>query len=128
MPSSSSPRPASRRVLIVDDDADTAAALAALLAVDGYIVDVAGSGEEALERFAVESYHLLLTDLMLPGMSGVELTHTVHEGSPSTAIVLVTAHATLKTAVAALRRGASDYLEKPVIARKLRERVAALPR
>jgi DNA-binding NtrC family response regulator len=117
---------ASKRVLVVDDDPETVNGLAAILKEDGYQVDVVGSAEEALERFAVTTYHLLLTDLLLPGKSGVELTKTVHDAAPATAIVLITGHATVKTAVSALKRGASDYIRKPVNPKKLRERVRAL--
>jgi DNA-binding NtrC family response regulator len=67
-----------------------------------------------------------LTDLLLPGKSGVELTKLVHDAAPATAIVLITGHATVKTAVSALKRGASDYIRKPVNPKKLRERVQTL--
>ena len=125
-PAEAKTAPGAKRVLVVDDDPETVAGLAAILRDDGYQVDVVGSAEEALERFVVNSYHLLLTDLLLPGKSGVELTKTVHEAAPATAIVLITGHATVKTAVSALKRGASDYIRKPVNPKKLRERVKAL--
>src|SRR5262245_26434449 len=115
-----------KKVLVVDDDPETVQGLAAILKEDGYQVDVVGSAEEALERFSVTTYHLLLTDLLLPGKSGVELTKTVHDAAPATAIVLITGHATVKTAVSALKRGANDYLRKPVSPKKLKERVQAL--
>jgi DNA-binding NtrC family response regulator len=115
-----------RRVLVVDDEPETAAALAAILRDDGHQVDVVVSAEEAIDRFANTTYHLLLTDLLLPGKSGVELTKLIHDAAPATAIVLITGHATVKTAVSALKRGASDYIRKPVNPKKLRERVRAL--
>jgi DNA-binding NtrC family response regulator len=115
-----------KKVLVVDDEPETAAGLAAILRDDGYQVDVAASAEEALDRFSVSTYHLLLTDLLLPGKSGVELTKLVHDAAPGTAIVLITGHATVKTAVSALKRGASDYIRKPVNPKKLRERVRTL--
>jgi DNA-binding NtrC family response regulator len=114
------------RVLVVDDQPDEAEALALLLREEGLAVDTAFDAEAAIERFRVETYHLLITDLLLPGKSGVELTRAIHEASPATAIILVTGHATVKTAVSALKRGASDYLRKPVTPKKLKERVAAL--
>src|SRR5450432_4199293 len=89
------PLVAVKRILIVDDEPETAAGLAAILSEDGHQVDVAGSAEEALERFSVITYHLLLTDLLLPGKSGVELTKIVHDAAPATAIVLITGHATV---------------------------------
>ncbi len=117
---------APRKILIVEDDQEAAAMLVELLRGEGYGVDAVGSAEEAIERFRVETYHLLLTDLLLPGKSGVELTKLVHEACPATAIVLITGHATVKTAVTALKRGANDYLRKPVAPKKLIERVSAL--
>jgi DNA-binding NtrC family response regulator len=117
---------APKKVLVVDDDPETVAGLAAILREDGYHVDVVGTAEDALERFKADTYHLLLTDLLLPGKSGVELTKLVHDAAPATAIVLITGHATVKTAVSALKRGASDYIRKPVNPKKLRERVQAL--
>jgi DNA-binding NtrC family response regulator len=115
-----------KRALVVDDDPESVAALADMLRQDGLTVDTATTAEEALERFGVATYHLLLTDLLLPGKSGVELTKLIHDAAPATAIVLITGHATVKTAVSALKRGASDYIRKPVNPKKLRERVKAL--
>jgi DNA-binding NtrC family response regulator len=119
-------RLAGKRILVVDDEPDAAETMGAILREDGYQVDVVANAEEALDRFGVESYHLLLTDLFLPGKSGVDLTREVHDKCPATAIVLITGHATVKTAVAALKRGASDYIRKPVNPVKLRERIAKL--
>jgi DNA-binding NtrC family response regulator len=118
--------PAPKKILVVDDETETGAGLAAILREDGHHVDVVGSAEEAMERFGTTTYHLLLTDLLLPGKSGVELTKIVHEAAPATAIVLITGHATVKTAVSALKRGAADYIRKPVNPKKLRERVKGL--
>ena len=77
-----------KRVLVVDDDPETVAGLADILREDGLQVDVVGSAEDALERFKATTYHLLLTDLLLPGKSGVELTKLIHDAAPATAIVL----------------------------------------
>src|SRR5262249_30278026 len=85
-----------KRVLVVDDDPETVAGLADILREDGLQVDVVGSAEDALERFKATTYHLLLTDLLLPGKSGVELTKMIHDAAPATAIVLITGHATVK--------------------------------
>jgi len=114
------------RVLVVEDDASAAEALVQILQRDGLVVDHVSSGEDALVRFAETTYHILLTDLLLPGMSGIELTRLVHEGAPGTAIVLITGHATVNTAVRALQHGATDYLKKPIDPRKLRASVADL--
>src|SRR5262245_17571059 len=115
-----------KKVLVVDDEPDAVETMAAILREDGHTVDTSPTAEEALERFRQETYHLLLTDLLLPGKSGVDLTKIIHENCPATAIVLITGHATVKSAVSALKRGASDYIKKPVNPKKLKERVAAL--
>src|SRR5207253_483716 len=115
-----------RKLMVVEDEEQTALELGAVLREDGYQVEVVGSAEEALQRFTVDTYHLIITDLLLPGKSGVDLTKILHDACPGCAIVLITGHATVKSAVAALKRGASDYIRKPIIPRKLRERVAAL--
>src|SRR5262245_33929878 len=87
-PSARAVRPqAAKKLLVVDDEADVVESMAAILREDGYLVDIAATAEEALERFRSETYHLLLTDLFLPGMSGVELTKEIHEKAPATAIV-----------------------------------------
>jgi DNA-binding NtrC family response regulator len=125
-PRAAAPSVAGRRVLVVDDEEAAANGLAEILREDGYLVDVVYTAEDALERFRSETYHLLLTDLLLPGKSGVELTKTIHDHCPATAIVLITGHATVKTAVAALKRGANDYIRKPVVPKKLKEQVRAL--
>jgi DNA-binding NtrC family response regulator len=126
-PAARSVRPsAPKKVLVVDDEPDAVETMAAILREDGHMVDTSATAEDALDRFRLETYHLLLTDLLLPGKSGVDLTKIIHESCPATAIVLITGHATVKTAVAALKRGASDYIRKPVNPKKLRERVAAL--
>src|SRR5262245_57942786 len=110
-----------RKLLIVDDEEEARLGLAEILRAEGYAVDTATTAEEAIERFRSETYHLLMTDLLLPGKSGVELTRLVHEACPATAIVLITGHATVKTAVASLKRGASDYIRKPVNPKRLKE-------
>ena len=121
------PPPPTRRLLVVEDERETAEDLAAYLREEGgYHVDVAGTAEEALQRFTRETYHLVITDLLLPGKSGVELTRALQENVPGCVVILVTGHATVKTAVAALKRGAADYIRKPVVPRKLRERIAQL--
>ncbi|HJZ87672.1 MAG TPA: sigma-54 dependent transcriptional regulator [Polyangia bacterium] len=118
--------PHRRKILVVDDEDEAREGLVEILRTEGYAVDAADTAEQALERFRAETYHLLLTDMLLPGKSGVDLTKIIHEAAPATAIVLITGHATVKTAVAALKRGASDYIRKPVNPKKLKERLQTL--
>src|SRR2546426_675834 len=73
-----------RKILVVDDEEDARAGLTEILRLEGYSVDQAATAEDALEHFRTETYHLLLTDLLLPGKSGVELTKIVHDACPAT--------------------------------------------
>lgn len=117
-----------RRVLLVDDDPTVLEPLAAILAPDGYEVLTAGSTEEALHIFQNSPAHVVVADLVMPGKNGIELTRQVKERSPGTAVLMVTGHGTMKTAMGALKAGAADFLLKPVDPRKLRLLVAELAR
>ncbi len=104
----------SPRILVVDDEATTRISLAEVLRLEGYDVTVAASGEEALGIIASQSpFDLMVLDLKMPGMDGLQLTETVQRRSPDTVIILLTAFGTLETAIQAIRRGAHDYLLKP---------------
>lgn len=106
------------RVLIVDDTRfDREIARDALDGI-GSLTE-AGSAEEALDRLRAEPFDLLLTDLHLPGLSGLDLLARVRGEHPATDVILVTAHASVDSAVQALRMGAADYLRKPVRADEL---------
>lgn len=112
------------RILAVDDDPAALGAVVDLLRRDGHEVDTASSSEEADDRIRHTSYHLVITDLVMPGRSGIELTRTVKERLPDASVIVVTGHANLQTAISALKAGATDYLTKPVEARQLRTIVA----
>ncbi len=99
------------KALIVDDDANSLSALAALVSREGFITATAGDLREARRALQVEPPDVLLADLQLPDGSGLDL---LNERPPSVDVVLITGHATVDTAVAALRMGAADYLTKPV--------------
>jgi len=111
------------RLLIVDDDAGDAEALRALLAEDGHVVDMVSSAEQALARFRDSTYTAVLADLQLPGESGLDLVRALRSDAPATAVVVLTGHASVSTAVAALKHGAVDYLKKPVNPAQLRRLV-----
>ncbi len=105
--------PPRARVLIVDDSRfDRELALAAI--ADTADVRCCGSVEEALEALAREPYDLVLSDLVLPGLSGADLLARLRDDYPNTDGILITAHASLDSAVEALRLGAVDYLSKPI--------------
>jgi two-component system OmpR family response regulator len=111
------------RILIVDDEAGIRFALEETLARDGYQVTTAESGEAALACVAAQPTDLVLIDLRLPGMSGMEVLAALRQQSPDTVVIVLTAHASLETAVEALRQGAHDYLFKPCKTVELRESV-----
>ncbi len=114
------------KILAVDDDAAALEAVVDMLRGEGYEVHAAGSAEEAEELLHRESYHLVITDLVMPGKSGIELTAMVKENLPQAVVLMVTGHASLQSAVTALKAGAVDYLQKPVDPRKLKTQVARI--
>ncbi|MFT4626881.1 MAG: DNA-binding NtrC family response regulator [Myxococcota bacterium] len=116
------------RILVVDDEAVLCRNLARYLTLQGHAVDTAGSGEEALELAETAAYALVITDQRMPGMSGLELIHQLQSAQPEALTLLITAYASVDSAVDALRSGASDYLLKPVALDALGRRVAALLR
>ncbi|HPF35562.1 MAG TPA: sigma-54 dependent transcriptional regulator [Candidatus Krumholzibacteria bacterium] len=103
-------------ILVVDDEPELCQALSRLLSRNGYHVLTAGNGEEALEVLRQESVPLVLSDLMMPRMGGVELLKAAKVISPATEFVIVTGHGTIETAVEAMKLGAYDFVEKPFTA------------
>ena len=101
-------------ILIVDDEKGQREILTTILQKEGYrIVDVPG-GREAMEHLKEDEYDLILTDLKMQGMSGMELLENVLAEDPQQCIVMMTAHGTIDSAVEAMKKGAFDYLEKPL--------------
>ncbi|MBI3802526.1 MAG: GAF domain-containing protein [Nitrospirae bacterium] len=101
------------RILVIDDEPHLLETLAEILRLEGYEVETAGAGEEALEKLRGADYALVIIDHHLPDMTGLELhTQSMKLAAPPVTIIL-TGHASVDTAVEALRRGASDYLLKP---------------
>jgi two-component system response regulator HydG len=101
-------------VLVVDDESNARNALAELLRDEGYGVETAADGFKALAKFDDFSPDLVLTDLRMPGMDGLELLRTVRKREPEVCVIVMTAHGAVDTAVAAMREGAADYLAKPL--------------
>src|SRR6185436_1306291 len=102
------------RILIVDDEANARMALAELLRDEGYSVETAADGFKALPKLDDFSPDLVLTDLKMPGMDGLELMRKARDEEPERVVVLMTAFGSVDTAVAAMREGAADYLTKPI--------------
>jgi DNA-binding NtrC family response regulator len=111
----SNPRPASRSVLVVDDEPLIRATLAEYLNGEGFAVTACASGEEALALAEQQAYDVALCDVQLPGIDGIEVLERLLKISPETFVVLITAYATVESAVEAFQRGAHDYLMKPII-------------
>jgi len=112
-------------ILIVDDDELVRDTLAALVRVSGHTARSAASGNEALEIIGREDIDVLLTDVTMPGVSGIDLCRYMVQHRPDVPVVMVTAHNDVETAIAALRVGAYDFILKPVTTETLR---AALDR
>jgi len=110
-------------ILVVDDMPAMQEMLNCSLASEGYRVATAGSGEEALARIDEQEFDLIVTDIVMPGLSGLDVLEKSRLLNPRTAVIVMTAYASLETAVTALRRGACDYLEKPVRLEELKRRV-----
>jgi len=110
------------RILIVDDDPSQAATLARVLELEGYRTSVAAGGAEALAAVGRGPVDLVLTDLKMPGMDGLELFRRLREERPGLPVLIVTAHGTIETAIAAVREGVVDFIQKPVYAEELLHR------
>ena len=121
------------RLLVVEDEVDLADAVARGLRREGYAVDVAYDGDEALDKASVNAYDLLCLDLNLPGPDGIEVVRAVRKaasesGAPSPRVIMLTARDRLADRVTGLDEGADDYLVKPFDFAELTARVRALLR
>ena len=101
------------RILVVDDEMALTGIISQILCDYGYIVDTAATGEEALVLFGKNTYHLVISDIRMPGMSGLDLLKEVKKLNPETQVVIMTSYASMETAIDALRNGAYDYVVKP---------------
>ncbi|MBI9045517.1 MAG: response regulator transcription factor [Anaerolineaceae bacterium] len=101
------------RLLIVDDELNTCMVLKKAFDLIGYHVDAVQSGEQALEMLKQKTYDLMLLDLRMPGISGVQVMKYVNEQHLDIQVIIMTAHATLESAISAVKAGAYDYLIKP---------------
>jgi len=123
------------RVLVVDDHAPARESIILALRHAGHYACGCASGAEALERLQEEPFDVVITDLQMPGMDGLELIRTIQRRRIGTQVVMITAHASVATAVEAMRHGALDYIEKPfdvaqleALVRRAVERARALER
>ena len=112
-------------LLIVDDDPFMRELLADHLSSQGYEIAAVETGAQAREEIEKQSFHLALLDLSLPDVDGMSLVDLLSESSPETVVILMTGYPSLGTAIEGLRRGAQDYLVKPI---KMPEVLAAIDR
>ncbi len=116
------------RILVIEDEKDMAEAIAAGLRKQGYAADIALDGEEALRSFEVNEYDLLVLDLNLPRVDGIEVCKKIRAGGSAVGILMLTARSSLDDRVNGLDLGADDYLVKPFHFPELLARVRALLR
>jgi two-component system nitrogen regulation response regulator NtrX len=102
------------RILIVDDEAGVRAALAGVLRDEGYVVEAVASGEDCLERLARAPVDLVLLDVWLPGLDGLETFARMRERRLDTQVVIISGHGNIESAVRAIKMGAYDFIEKPL--------------
>ena len=102
------------KILIVDDDENIRNTMKAILEDEGYLVDTAESGGEAVQKTQKTNYNIALLDIRLPDMEGVELLKLIKEGVPRTRKIMVTGYPSMQNAIAALNKNADAYLIKPV--------------
>ena len=110
-------------ILIVDDQKNMRATTAIVLRAAGYTVAEAEDGQAAIQRLASETFDVVLTDLRMDGIDGLEVLRSALEMAPSTQVIVMTAYGTIESAVEAIRRGAFDYLAKPFKEHELLVRV-----
>jgi len=123
----------STKIFIVDDELVMRKSLSGWLERDGYEVDTAESGEEAIEKLKKTRFDLLLVDIKMEGISGLDVLKHVMENDPDVAVVMITAYGSISTAIEAMKNGAHDYLLKPfdpdelgVLIEKVRRRRAKI--
>src|SRR5262245_47062312 len=105
--------PIAAHILLIEDDTSLANNLRDVLNEDGFKVIICNRGDEGLRRANSGEFDVVLSDLRLPGLGGLELIKQLHEAQPRLPVVLMTAHGTIETAIEATKHGAYDYLQKP---------------
>ncbi|HKK01259.1 MAG TPA: response regulator, partial [Desulfuromonadales bacterium] len=103
----------SNRILVVDDNAAIRDGVRRALCGCGFYVETFGSGALAIERMAENPFDLVITDLKMPGMDGIEVLRQIKSQQPDVPIVMITGYSTVDTAVESMKSGAVDYISKP---------------
>lgn len=102
------------RVLLVDDEEEFLKTLSARLELRGLKVDIVGSGEEAIALASQQEYDAIIVDLSMPGIDGIETIERIKQINPDAEMIMLTGHATIESGVEAMKKGAGDFLQKPV--------------
>ena len=100
-------------ILIIDDEKAIRKTLSEILSYEGYKIDEAGDGEEGLKRFKQKSYDVVLCDIKMPRLDGIEFLDKAREANPDVPVIMISGHGTIETAVEAVKKGAYDYISKP---------------
>jgi DNA-binding NtrC family response regulator len=108
-----------KKILIVDDDHKVRATISKILKAKGYQTDEASSGKEAIEKATSKNFDIVLLDLMMPTVSGMDVLVELRKSKPKTKEIMMTGFATVNNAVEAIKKGASDYISKPFQAEEL---------
>ncbi len=117
--------PSKHRILVVDDELTVCKSIRQVLVGSDYEVDMAQSGEEALRMEAARPYDVLIVDLMMPGLSGLDLLRMLKARNPKARVIMVTGYPTMRNTLQAMQLGAIDFLPKPFLPTTLRNLVAA---
>jgi DNA-binding NtrC family response regulator len=118
-------KPRKNRILVVDDELTVCKSIRQVLVGTDCDVDMAKSGEEALRMEAERPYDVMIVDLMMPGLSGMDLLPMLKARNPKARIIMVTGYPTMKNTLQAIQLGAVDFLPKPFLPTTLRNLVAA---
>jgi two-component system nitrogen regulation response regulator NtrX len=100
-------------ILIIDDEKAIRKTLSEILSYEGYKIDEAGDGEEGFRKFREKEYDVILCDIKMPKMDGIEFLEKAKEANPDLPIIMISGHGTIETAVEAVKKGAYDYISKP---------------
>jgi DNA-binding response OmpR family regulator len=109
-----------KRILIIDDEKNIRLTLSQCLEHSNYQVETAVSGEHGLEKYAENNFDLVLLDMKMPGINGMEVLRRIKRQNPIQKIIMITAYGTIETAVEAMKLGAVDYLRKPFTPEEIR--------
>ncbi len=102
------------KILVIDDQRSIRNTLKDILEYESHAVDLAEDGEQGLEQFKAEKYDVVLCDIKMPNMDGMEALDKLHEQNPDTPVIMISGHGNIDTAVEAIKKGAYDFIEKPL--------------